>query len=309
MMWLSITIAAYFLLALVNLIDKLLIDKVLPSAKLYAALVSLMGGLVILGAPWWLSWPGWYPWFADIFAGALFTVALWLMFEALKYGDASKITVLIGSLIPVFTLLWSLAIKRENFRATEIVGIVLLLLGALVLVVIRDKHQAKVFVHFKFGVLMAVSAALVYAAHFVVIKQVYDAQPFASAFIWRGLGGALAGALLLLGPRLRQEIATVFIKPRVAPRTELKHKGLLVLAAQGCGALGFILQSYAISLKSVVLINALQGAQYVILFGLGALATKLWPRWFQEDLSQLEIAKKTSAILLTALGIILLSWS
>ena len=107
-LWLSLTIIAYFLLAVANLGDKFLISKILPSAKIYAFLIGLMSLLVFIAAPWGLAWPGWL-WLAfNLAAGALFPWALLLMFMALRGGDASRITILIGSTIPVFTFILSI---------------------------------------------------------------------------------------------------------------------------------------------------------------------------------------------------------
>lgn len=310
MTWLLITVIAYFLLAVVNLTDKVLIDRVLPSSRVFAATVSIMGSLVIVVAPWFLVWPGWSLCLLDLAAGAFFVLALWLMFDALKYGDASKITVLIGSLIPVFTLSWSIFFAHEAFVVNELIGIGLLLLAALVIVIIPDNKNEKLFSRFGWGFLLSLSAAIIYAVHFILIKQAYDSQIFASAFIWRGLGGGLAGLLFLSSREVRQAFAKMLWPKRTKTKRKLTgNKTWLVIGAQALGAIGFILQSYAISLKSPAIINALQGVQYVCLFILGWLATTLLPKWFHENYSRQAIIKKTIAIVLTAIGIVLLSIS
>lgn len=310
MTWLLITIIAYFLLAIVNLTDKVLIDRVLPSSRVYASMVSIMGALVIVVAPWFLIWPGWLPCLLDLGAGAFFVVALWLMFDALKYGDASKITVLIGSLIPVFTLSWSIFFAHELYVINELIGIGLLLVAALVIVIIPDNKNEKLFSRFGLGFLLSVGSAILYAVHFTLIKVAYDNQVFLSAFIWRGIGGGLAGLMFLISPEVRQAFAKMIWPKKLKTKRKLNgNKTWLVVGVQACGAIGFVLQSYAISLKSPAIINALQGVQYVCLFILGWVATKIMPKWFHENYSRQAVIKKTVAIILTAVGIVLLSIS
>ncbi|KKP89863.1 MAG: hypothetical protein UR94_C0033G0015 [Parcubacteria group bacterium GW2011_GWA2_36_10] len=104
MNWLIIAIFAYLILALVNLADKFLLDKIVPSAKTYTFLVSILGLIVLLAAPWALHWPGFYWLVINLIVGAIFPFALLLLYRALKLGDTSKIIPLIGGAIPVFTI-------------------------------------------------------------------------------------------------------------------------------------------------------------------------------------------------------------
>ena len=46
MSWILIAIIAYFILAIVNLADKFLLEKVLPSAKTYTFLVGVLALVV-----------------------------------------------------------------------------------------------------------------------------------------------------------------------------------------------------------------------------------------------------------------------
>ena len=104
MSWLLLAIGAYLILAIVNLADKFLLDKFLPSAKAYTFLVGAMGVAVIVIAPWFLEWPGWSLFLGNILVGALFPGALLLLYKALRDGEASRIITLIGGLVPVFTI-------------------------------------------------------------------------------------------------------------------------------------------------------------------------------------------------------------
>ncbi len=60
MSWILVALLAYLFLAIANLFDKFLVDNVLPSSKAYAFVACFFGGIVVLGAPWFLEWPGVY---------------------------------------------------------------------------------------------------------------------------------------------------------------------------------------------------------------------------------------------------------
>ena len=60
MNWVFIAVISYFILAIVNLVDKFIIEKILPSAKTYTFLVGVLGLIVLIIAPWFLMWPGIY---------------------------------------------------------------------------------------------------------------------------------------------------------------------------------------------------------------------------------------------------------
>lgn len=301
MMWLVITITAYFLLAVVNLIDKILMEKILPSAGFYASMISLGGGVVVVAAPWFVVWPGWSAWGLDMIAGALFTVALWIMFKALQHGDVSKITVMIGGLIPVITMIWSVLVDKQVYDWKEYMAVGLLLLGTLVIASIRGVKKS--ITNWIWALILSVLAALMYATHFILIKIAYDHQVFESAFIWRGLGSASAGLMLLFSAEVRAGYQTFF-----KPKKKKKNNNLkLVIAGQVSGAVGFIMQSYAISLKPVAIINSLQGVQYAFLLIMGWLVTIFYPKWLKEDLRVSTVVQKIIGIVLVALGIVLLS--
>ena len=92
MTWLLIAILAYLFLAIVNVADKFIVEKVLPGPRTYAFLVSTAGLLVFLAAPWFLEWPGIALLLLNILTGSFFTAALLFLYRyVLKtdFGDQS----------------------------------------------------------------------------------------------------------------------------------------------------------------------------------------------------------------------------
>lgn len=306
MSWLLAALSAYFFLAVANLFDKFLVDNVLPSSKAYAFVVCLFGGLLFLAAPWFLEWPGIY-WLAiNIIAGFIFGIALWSLYEALRRGEASRTLVFIGGLTPVFSVVFSILFFKEQFSFFEWLGIFTLLIGIIIIALLPQQRSflARLIKKLKFVqevkkgyLIFAAISALAYSSYFVLTKYAYSSQEFASAFIWTRLGAIVFVLFFLVRRRDREDVLQVFKKKRK------NKKSFLVAVNQIIGSAGFILQNYAISLGSVALINALQGAQYAFLLVLSTGLALLSPNLLKETFSWRIFLQKLVAVLVIAIGL------
>jgi len=264
-----------------------------------------------LAAPWFLHWPGWGLLTFNLLVGAAFPVGLIAMYRALKLDEASRVLVLIGGSMPVLSFIFASAFLGETFTGRELLAIVFLVIGSVIMAWAPAKKRwlAQILAHFghksnhdRAAVMFALVAATFFSLYFVGSKQAYDSQNFASAFLWLRLGSALAVATFWLAPSWRQEIYKNLLN--------LKKKGAkLFLLNQSLSAVGFSLQSYAVSLGSVALINALQGVQYALLLILGALLTIFYPHIIKEKISRVIIMQKIAAVILIGLGLYLISFN
>ncbi len=306
MTWIFFALLAYLFLAIANLFDKFLVDNVLTSSKAYVFIACLLGGVVILGAPWFLEWPGVYWLVVNLLTGAIFAVALWLLYEALRRGEVSQTIVFIGGLTPVFSIILSILFFKERYLPLEWIGIITLLIGIFIIALLPVKRHvlSRVIAKLKFtqevkrsSLLFALFSALAYAIYFVATKYAYSAQPFASTFIWDRLGAALFVLIFLIKKKDRKKIMSAFQKPN-----HNKHK-LLVVFNQILGSVGFILQNYAIFLGSVALVNAFQGVQYAFLLLVSSFLAVLSPKLLKETFSWKIFLQKLAAILIIGFGL------
>lgn len=306
MNWIIVAISAYLLLAIANLLDKFVVDNVLKSSKAYAFAACLLGAIVFLASPWYLSWPGWPLFFFNILNGFIFATALWSLYEALRRGEAARILVFIGGATPVFSLIFSLLFFKEHFTTGQFLGMLCILAGMAIIILlpVKRSYLARVMNKLKLaqniqsgGLGIALLSALAYSVYFLSTKQAYNFQPFASAFIWTRLGAALFVLFFLIKRADRRAIKSFFSKASPS-----KNK-FLVVFNQALGAAGFILQNYAIFLGSVVLVNALQGVQYAFLLVIGTILALSAPRLLKETFSWKILLQKTVAVLVIAAGI------
>jgi drug/metabolite transporter (DMT)-like permease len=311
MSWLLIAIIAYFILALVNLADKFILEQVVPGAKTYAFLVGVSGLLIFLISPWFLIWPGWNFWLISILTGSFFSVAILFLYYALKNSEASKIITLVGGTVPIMTLFFSFILFKETFTGRQLIAVLFLVAGTILISLINVEKtiwfKVKEWFHVPAprqtkSVLLSLIAALFFALYWVGTKYSFNNQEFFSALIWIRLGSFLAVLVLIFRKKDREEIKKDLIKSN-----QKKQNKFIFLGTQGLAAVGSILQNYAVALGSVVLVMSLQGLQYAFILVFSSLLSLFLPKIIKENQSAKIVVQKIMAILLIGMGLYLIS--
>jgi len=310
MLWLTITISAYLILAVVSLVDKHLISGPVPNPKVYAFYVGILWVLVLFIIPFVGFYiPDPFQVFISFLAGALFIYALFWFFKALRLFEASQVVPAIGGLVPVFSLvlIYLFSKGKEILQFQEFLALIFLILGS---VLITYSRKTKISLKsFRFSAFSAFLLSL----SFVLTKYVYLEQPFWNGFIWIRLGGAVFALCLFLFSR---EIKEEIFKKRQQSAFSGKKTAALFLSNQTVGAGASILQNWAIFLAPIsyiALINALQGTQYLFLLIFTLIISLTWPFWakrtgIKEEISKKILLKKLLAILLIGIGLALLAF-
>lgn len=301
MTWLIVTISAYFLFALVALVDKYLLTSSIPNPKVYAFYVGVLGILVFLLVPF----VGFYiPEISQIalsfLAGAIYIYALFWFFKTLRLFETSRVVPAIGGITPLlsFGLVYILSSGKEVLSFPEILAFVLLIFGSILITLERKKIIT--FKSLQFSVL----TAFLFSLAIVLTKYVYLTQPFWNAFIWMRIGGfLLALGFFVFAPEIKKEI---FKKREYFP----KKTAIIFLSNQAAGAGADILQNWAIFLVPLIyvpIINAMAGVQYLFLFIFAILLSLKFPKILKEKISKEVIFQKVAAILLIGAGLVILA--
>lgn len=305
MSWIIVIIFAYFILAVVSLIDKYLISGPIPNSKIYAFYVGALGILVLFLVPFLgFSIPDSLNIFLALLSGAIYIFAILGMMEALKLFEASRVIPAIGGITPVFSLLLTYFFSGsvKILRIEEMAALLLMIAGSVLITF--QKEKAATFKSLK----IALISAFLFSLSFVLSKIVYLNQAFWSGFIWMRMGGVVAALLLLFSKEVREEL---FKK-----RKDFKVKtSFIFLFNQGLGAVGFLLQNWAIALVPfgfLSFINALEGTKYVFLLIITSLISFINPSFakrtsLEEKFSKSDLFQKIMAILLIGTGLSLLA--
>ena len=298
MNWFLIAIASYFILAVVNLVDKRLLVSLIPSPRIYAFYVGSLSALIAVLIPFVnFRVPDFWPSILALSAGAVFILAILEFYRALKLFEASRIVPAVGGLTPIFSVFLIYFFRNELLPFSKWPAFLLLLAGSVLINWSRERS-----ITYK-SFLISLSAAFLFALSFVFSGYVYLSQPFWSGLIMIKLGGLVAALGLFI---FSKEIKAELFKHRM---TFQKEVVAVFIANQVAGAGANILQNWAIALSSLVfipVINALQGTQYVFLLVLAVLFSLRFPRLLKEEISSRVLIQKVVATSLIVFGTALL---
>jgi len=295
-MWLPITIIAYLLNSIAIVIDKSLLKKSIPEPIVYTFFVTMLGLLALVLIPFGFYYPGLAQVGVSFAAGICFTFALFLMFTALKKGEASRVAPFIGGLNPLLIFILAWFFLGENLTQMQLGAFFLILAGGFILAFDWRPRGGKI----SRALIYAAPSALLFAVAYVITKYVYNHQSFISGFIWIRLGTIIGLLILFFVGHYREAIKKSFH----AKGEKIK---VIFLFGQAMGAASFILVNYAFSLGSVALVNALQGLQYVFLFLAVVLLARKYPHLLEEKLTPQIVAQKIISIILVFAGLFLLT--
>jgi drug/metabolite transporter (DMT)-like permease len=300
--WLLVIIFAYFLLAIVTLLDKYIVVTPAINPKVFSFYVGILGILVWFLVPFgFLKIPELPIILLAVSAGVIRIAAMFYYFTALKECEASRVTSIMGGVIPLFTFLFSYILSAgEKFLGSkELIAFLLLLSGGFL--VSFEKEKSLTLKNLKFSGL----SGFLFSLSFVFSKISYSKQSFWSGYIWMSLGFVLAAVILfLLFKEVREEIFSKkdFLQKKIFP---------LFVLDQGMGAVFFILQNWAIALAPLAylsIISALGGIQYVFLLILVVLISLKFPRILKEEISSKVLLQKIVSVCLIIIGIAILAF-
>ncbi|MFA5358478.1 MAG: EamA family transporter [Patescibacteria group bacterium] len=296
MNWLLIVVIAYALNAVAMAIDKTLLRRQVPHPAAYTFYICALGIITVVLLPFDFVIPPALQMLYNFLAGATFAIGLYLMFTALKKEDASRVTPFIGGLNPfiIFILAW--LFLGERLATSQILAFFVILFGTFLISLNFKKGKS-----FSRAFLIAIPSAIFLAISYTITKYAYLNQSFISAFVWIRLSSVVAVLFLLLKKDNRQAIFATATSSASGSR-------YLFLTGQACGALSMIMVSWAISIASVSLVNALQGLQYVFLFAIVLTLKRKNPHLLEEDLSRRVYLQKIISIGLIVFGLFILSW-
>jgi drug/metabolite transporter (DMT)-like permease len=303
--WIVIAVVAYFLVALQVILDKFLLSSKRVS---HPAIYAFYSGILSLATlpiffPFGFQLVSGWKMAAYFLAGIIFTYGILCLFFALKKSEASKVTPVVGAVIPVITFCLAVIFLGENLNLAHIAGIITLIFGGLL---ISFDLPLKIGKKFFAGFGHSIFAGFLLAVAFTAFKYFFEQDSFSNVFIWTRLGLFLGALSLMIFPFWRRIIFASLTKFK-KPEHENTRTGILFVFNKILGGTGSALTNYAISLGSVTVVNALVSVEYVFIFILGLLFSLWLPKIFEEKGKFWDIAQKIGAIIIITIGTILIS--
>jgi len=319
-MWLVVAISSYFINAGVYVADKFLLSKKIHSSITYAFFVGIWSvfNIFLLVFDFWV--PSLRELSVDLLAGLLFLVTLVFWYKALHQSEATRVVPIVGALVPIFSFLFSFVFLGTSLGERHLLAFIILINGGILISVKHTRFYkiGEVWERFRivFGdilggihaqyrparrlVVNSITAAIFFAAYYVMIKYIYSTQPFIGGFVWSRMGTFLGVILILFIPDWRKKIVE-------GQRGTKTPKNLFFfLIVRILAALAFIMLNWAISMGNVALINSLQGVQYVFLFLLVLFISAKFPKILREEIGGGVLLQKVIGIVLICTGLYML---
>ena len=286
-------ILLYLSFALVDILDKFLLSarKILPASYTFFTVVT--------GAALLLAWPLVYESLParsivlNLLSGAYFSLAMYVFFKVLSFGEVSRVIPFIFGLVPAFDVLLSAIFRINPLLPKEIAALALLVPGAL-LIAYRPSRQLHRYVWLK------ILAAFLFSSYNLLWH--YGAQVGGSLnnLMWNRLGAAGVLLILLAIPLYRKKVFTFQNVPKK------KHTSGLFMFKQLLGGFNFVALSHLLTVGSVAIVDALSGFRYAFLFLGVVVLSHEHIHVLGEEMDKKVIKLKLAALAIIFLGTIIL---
>ncbi|MBI4426951.1 MAG: hypothetical protein HY569_00480 [Candidatus Magasanikbacteria bacterium] len=297
-MWFFIAVAGYFLLAIVFILDKLIVQKSVSKPVVYTFYSTIIMFGALLGLPFvGFGLLAGIDWLWATMSGVAFGLALWTFYLAVHHGEVTHIGPFNGAMVTVFLYVLGWQFLGEKLSGLQMGGIVILVFASLLLSFEKSKEHNG----FHIGFWWAIVSGLFFAISHVSAKYLYGIYPFWTALIWTRAATGLVGLLVLLFPSVRAALKHAKTKPKTYAR---RHAGWIMAVDKIFAVVSNLLIQFAIAIGAVTLVGAMSGLQFALMFVMVYLLTKLSPRVFKEYFTRKEIAVELIALALVVIGLV-----
>ncbi len=290
MLWIYLAILAYFLDAVVFLIDKYLLSDTngVPHPSAYAFFSAALSSFALLLLPFGVHIPSWLDLAISLTSGITFFFGIIFLYNAVKHIDVTEVMPAIGAVTAVCSFALSFwLLPGMPVTSHELLALSLLVGGTLLMSYFHLSSRV---------VLDILFAGLLTALSFVLLKLMFNHTDFINGLFWSRLGFVAGALIVLMFPKSRAEIWGVL--------HHSSHNSKFVFLANKALAAGvFIMIYYAIRIGNVVFVNAAQGIQYVFTLVLGAALVKAFPKLFEKHAEKFVSVRKLIATACIIAGI------
>lgn len=251
--WLALAVFAQFLFAVTTLIDRHIVVKArhIGEPIAYAFFVSLLSGFVIVLLPFGVVHvPSAHVVVLSFVNASVFVAGIYFLYSALRLARASDVAPVVGAVSAITAFVFAGIFIDGDITAALIPPVLILAAGTALIS------------HFHFtrrAVLLTLLAGFFLGATAFSFKLVVLEISFLDGFFWTRMMNMTLALSLLIVPALRTTIL------HGGERSSNGAK-LLVLSNKIIAGVASVLTSFAISLGSVSIVNALAGLQFVFLY-------------------------------------------
>src|SRR5688572_15558856 len=209
--WLLLSLIAAALWGGSNVVDKIIVEKHIPTPLIYAFFIgiySLISALVVASTVSIQIWPIGSTVLAGL-SGILYLIYILLYFAALSRADAAVVGAL-GQITPIFVALWDYLIIGEVFGQVTYLGVIIIVLGSILISLEYRRNTVKSSICCNSALRLMLAACFIRSLSDLLLKCALMNLGSWDGFFWSRLGffiGAL-GVLAFMSSR-QQVVAAV----------------------------------------------------------------------------------------------------
>ncbi len=309
--YIYVAVTAYVLNAVSVLISKVLLTKTIKHPLSYVFYISATSLVVFLALPylWIKHTPSPDLWTVTLasLSTLAWTIGIYFMFTALRQGLADRVAPVIGTLTPIFLLLYYGLFDR-SLTLNEVWAAIFMTVGLLILILPYLEQKGTVLAKKARNkeLLLEILAGFFFAVSYVLLKMVYERTDFLSGLVYSRVILVPLVIIILVIPGLKR---IVFASGKEDEINLFSKAGVLFIAGQISGGASQFLISLGIFLANPALVNSLQGVQYAFLFLASLVLAKKLPKVFPEDFGYRRILQNILGIAFIAFGLFILAYA
>ncbi len=327
-MWLIYAIISSFLNAVINHIDKQLLERYFKEGGVETLMLfsTLFAVLIVPYAIYMnpdvlsIKFENGLIMFA---AGMLNVILLYCYFKALEV-DEPTIVILYYQLVPVITLALGWFILGETITHVQSAAMVIVILGTLVASLDLSDFKSLGQMEFKWKTLgYMLVATTCWAAESTIGKIVVLDESVYHSIFWEAIALLVIGLTVLFGEQLLSMIVPRSVKSKHPGKFEPRLRFAFVkaiksnsraiigvnIASEGIYATSNAFVTHAVALAPVALVLLFQPTQAVFVFIIGLFLTVFFPKIYREKIGRYDLMVKVGAMCITGAGTVLLAFN
>lgn len=302
--WLLLALLAAGMWGMVNVIDKIIVEKHITNPLIYLIFSGVYGlipavFLAILG----IQSVSISIIFLSMLTGVILIAYTYLYFKALQYSDTSVVVSLL-QMIPIFSLLWGYLFFGEVFGPLTYVGIVLILAGATLISIPSKIEKSNIDRGWKklvsYAMLLMIPSTFLASIGYAIQNYTVEYGNSATIFFWGRIGALLSIGILFLSKKLRDE--TLITLRKVGLKINLT-----VITNEIISVVAVFAVIYAYSIGSLSLVSTTLSIQPFFAISFVLIINSLRKNTIPDNTTKKVFLKRIIYISMLVIGVYLLS--
>ncbi len=294
MLWILFSILAALLWAIVHILDKIILTKLIKNPVISLLFLGIIGLIIsfIVYLFYGFSELSYFNILLSFIASICYVLMIYFYFEATQLEEISRV-VSFFRITPLFVLIFSVFLFNEIFSFSKYLGIILLILGS-ILISFKKSVKLTFGKSFRFIIIAAIFSAL----NTIITKYLLNFTDFWTVFAYLRIG-----VFVVLIPFFYWNFSELML---IIKKRNKKIIGLISLN-ELLNLFGILFITIAISLNSATLVSALSSIYPFFVLVFAVILSVFYPHILKEEIGKSTLAIKIIAIILIFVGAVLIT--